>query len=248
MILDWVQIDSVSRDIYYVYVVHIAIVHGTREVRGLTTIDPKLRARKTYRHGDLHRALIEAGVELAREGGPTAVVLREATRRAGVSPNAAYRHFTDRQALLDAVCEACQSRVALAIEAEQAGLTDAADDLTTARRRLRAVGVGYLRFALEEPGLFQTAFSASPDMEGAASAARAGNSGLTPFQLLSAALDGLAAAGGLPPERRPGAEFLAWSAVHGLAVLLIDGPLRAIDSDLRQNLTRRVIDMVEQGL
>jgi AcrR family transcriptional regulator len=218
----------------------------------MTTESDKLQVRNTYRHGDLRRALIDAGIELAHEGGPTAVVLREATRRAGVSPNAAYRHFTDRQALLGAVCEACQSRVAVAIEAEQAAsmaaLTDAADPLTTARQRLRAVGVGYLRFALAEPGLFQTAFSASPDMEGAASAARAGNSGLTPFQLLSAALDGLAAAGGLPPERRPGAEFLAWSAVHGLAVLLIDGPLRSIDADLRQNLIRRVIDMVEHGL
>jgi AcrR family transcriptional regulator len=224
-------------------------------------IDPKLQARKTYRHGDLRRALIEAGVELAREGGPTAVVLREATRRAGVSPNAAYRHFADRQDLLAAVCSACQAQVALAIEAEQAaqhpawhpqsavpGATDGASRLADARSRLRAVGVGYLRFALTEPGLFQTAFSASPDMEGAGSAARAGNSGLTPCQLLSAALDGLAAAGGLPPDRRPRAEFLAWSAVHGLAVLLIDGPLRSIDAELRGDLIRRVIDMVEHGL
>ena len=44
-------------------------------------------ARSTYRHGDLRRALLEAGVELARSGGLDAVVLREATRRAGVVPN-----------------------------------------------------------------------------------------------------------------------------------------------------------------
>ncbi|MES2609602.1 MAG: helix-turn-helix domain-containing protein, partial [Pseudomonadota bacterium] len=49
--------------------------------------------RSTYRHGDLRRALLDAGIELARQGGPDAVVLREATRRAGVAPNAAYRHF-----------------------------------------------------------------------------------------------------------------------------------------------------------
>ncbi len=55
--------------------------------------------RDTYRHGDLSRALVEAGVELARAGGPAAVALRAATRRAGVSPNAAYRHFADRRAL-----------------------------------------------------------------------------------------------------------------------------------------------------
>ncbi|TFI49649.1 TetR/AcrR family transcriptional regulator, partial [Diaphorobacter sp. DS2] len=60
-------------------------------------------ARATYRHGDLKRALLDAGVALAREGGPAAVVLREATRRAGVVPNAAYRHFQNHQALLEAV-------------------------------------------------------------------------------------------------------------------------------------------------
>ena len=60
-------------------------------------------ARTTYRHGDLRRALLEAAVELARTGGPDAVVLREATRRAGVVPNAAYRHFSGREDLLEAV-------------------------------------------------------------------------------------------------------------------------------------------------
>lgn len=51
------------------------------------------KPRNIYRHGDLRRALIDAGIELVREGGPDAIVLREATRRAGMVPNAAYRHF-----------------------------------------------------------------------------------------------------------------------------------------------------------
>jgi AcrR family transcriptional regulator len=203
--------------------------------------------RETYRHGDLHRALIEAGVELAQGGGPAAVTLREATRRVGVAPNAAYRHFDDRQALLDAVCSACQAQVAAAIEEEQSRVADA-EPLEHARQMLRAVGVGYLRFAVSEPGLFRTAFSASSDLEGANLAARRGPGGLTPFQLLTNAMDDLATAGGFPTERRPGAEFLAWSAVHGLAMLLIDGPLRALDDASAQRLVQRVIDMVEQGL
>ena len=82
--------------------------------------DPSPPKRTTYRHGDLHHALIAAGTELARVGGPDAVVLREATRRVGVAPNAAYRHFADRQALLDAVCSAAQSLLAVAIENELA--------------------------------------------------------------------------------------------------------------------------------
>ena len=204
-------------------------------------------ARTSYRHGDLRRALIEAGVDLAGEGGPSAVVLREATRRAGVTPSAAYRHFADRQALLDAVCSSCQALVASAIEADQARIhcPDAAE---AARLRFRAVGTGYLRFALEEPGRFQTAFSASSDLESATSSARAGEGGLTPFQLLTVALDDLVTEGLLPAQRRPAAEFLAWSAVHGLAELFIDGPLRALPDPVKQTLITRVIDMVEQGL
>jgi len=54
---------------------------------------------------------------------------------------------------------------------------------------LRAVGTGYVTFALDEPGLFRTAFAVSSDLERAASPERAGPSGLTPFQLVNAALD-----------------------------------------------------------
>ena len=204
--------------------------------------------RDTYRHGDLRRALVEAGTEMAREGGPGAVVLREATRRAGVAPSAAYRHFEDRRALLDAVCSAAQASLAVTIEAELAGLSLHGEPVGLARARLRAVGTGYLRFAREEPGLFRTAFSASENLRSAASPARAGEGGLTPFQLLEAALDGLVEAGVLPRKRRPGAEFLAWSAVHGLAMLLIDGPLRGLEGTAAHDVGQRVIDMVERGL
>jgi AcrR family transcriptional regulator len=204
--------------------------------------------RSTYRHGDLHHALLEAGTELARAGGPDAVVLREATRRVGVAPNAAYRHFADRQALLEAVRSAAQSELAVAIEAELAKLPDQDDPASAARARLRAVSTGYLRFAQAEPGLFRTAFSVPVDRRDAASPARGGNGGMRPFQLLATALDGLVDAGVLARERRPGAELLAWSAVHGLAVLLIDGPLRSLDHTRTHTIEQRLLDMVERGL
>ena len=214
----------------------------------MTSAEAGSHRRETYRHGDLRRALVEAGREMAREGGPQAVVLREATRRVGVAPSAAYRHFADRRALLDAVCSAAQAALAVAIEKELAELVDEGKPADLARARLRGVGTGYLRFAQEEPGLFQTAFSASDNLRSAASPARAGEGGLTPFQLLGAALDDLVEADVLPGGRRPGAEFLAWSAVHGLAMLLIDGPLRGLDHAGAQDVGQRLIDMVERGL
>ena len=71
---------------------------------------------------------------------------------------------------------------------------------------------------------------------------------MTPFQLLAATLDDLVEAELLPLERRPGAEFVAWSAVHGLAMLLIEGPLRSLDHAQTPGIARRLLDMVEQGL
>ena len=210
--------------------------------------EPQPAQRDTYRHGDLRQALLTVGVELARAGGPEAVVLREATRRTGVAPNAAYRHFADRQALLDAVCAAAQTALALAIEAEIAAIPGGGSPAERARARLRAVGTGYIRFAQDEPGLFRTAFAVPAVLESPAFPPGTGATGLTAFQLLAAALDALVAAGALPRERRPGAEFLAWSAVHGLAMLAIDGPLRGLDRAQTAAIGQRLIDMVERGL
>jgi AcrR family transcriptional regulator len=210
---------------------------------------PPLLARKTFRHGDLRRALLEAGIKLAREGGPQAVVLREATRSAGVAPNAAYRHFSSHNDLLQAVRAAALSSLALAIEAEIAKVQRRkASPPELARATLRAVGAAYLRFALTESGLFRTAFLTPDTVEGDLDAAKTGKSGLNPFQLLGSALDMLVATGVLPQERRPGAEYLAWSAVHGLAFLIIDGPLNgASEKDIRA-LSERLLQMVENGL
>jgi len=65
---------------------------------------------------------------------------------------------------------------------------------------------------------------------------------------LSAALDRLVAVGGMPPSRRDGAEYLAWSAVHGLAMLSIGGPLRHAPLAERKALDRRLVELVELGL
>jgi AcrR family transcriptional regulator len=219
----------------------------------MTTAAASEPLRSTYRHGDLRRALIDAGIALARGGGPDAVVLREATRRAGVVPNAAYRHFAGREALLQAVRAAALSALAVAMESEL-GRVRPAHPRTAGRRAesaragLRAVGTAYLRFAQAEPGLFRTAFAVPGAAADQADPGKAGRSGLDPFQLLGAALDRMVEAGALPPARRPGAEYLAWSAVHGLAMLVIDGPLRRLSRRQVRAIGERVIAMVEKGL
>lgn len=204
--------------------------------------------RAGYRHGDLRRALLEAGLALARSSGPEAVVLREATRQAGVVPNAAYRHFASRGALLQAVRSAALARLAEAMEHELARMPVDRAPAHVARASLRAIGTAYLRFARQETGLFRTAFTVPGSRPGVADPEQAGASGLGPFQLLGAALDRMVKAGVLPEERRAGAEYLAWSAVHGFAMLLIEGPLRDLPEMEQQVLGERVVTMVERGL
>jgi len=206
-------------------------------------------ARDTYRHGDLRRALLDAGIELARSGGPEAVVLREATRRAGVAPNAAYRHFASRQDLLEAVRFAALAAMAQAMEKEVAAVRRARNSAAYARDCLAAVGAAYLRFAQEERGLFRAGFAPAEPVELVRpNPEKAGPGGRNPFELLGAVLDRMVEAGVLPASRRPGAEYLAWSAVHGLALLVIDGPLALMPPKELQAMSRRLLDMVEKGL
>ena len=206
-----------------------------------------LEKRKTFRHGDLRNALLAAGIEMARIGGPNTVILRKATRQAGVSPNAAYRHFANQAELLDAVRSACFSQLAAAIEDEMQKCRPGRDPQAFARKSLRAVGMGYLGFAMREPGMFRTAFSVPPAVY-EQNPANTASMGLNPFQLLSLALDRMHETGLLSRKNRKDAEYLAWSTVHGLALLVLEGPLHQMPQAMVLALGERLVVMVERGL
>jgi AcrR family transcriptional regulator len=202
--------------------------------------------RTRYHHGDLANALTVAATQLARDGGPEAVVLREAARKVGVSATAAYRHFAGYGDLIHAVKEGAQERLAESMRAELATSEPRADEADEALRRIRALGLGYLRFALTEPGLFRTAFCrADKDY---LDRGLTGMAAAPAFQMLGETLDALVTAGLLPPERRPFADMHAWSAVHGLAMLLLDGPLNQLSDGDREQAIARVLDGIIYGL
>jgi AcrR family transcriptional regulator len=190
-----------------------------------------------YHHGDLRAALIDAGLQLTRSGGPDALTIREATRRVGVSPNAAYRHFADREALLSAVATAIQHLMAATM---QSPVRRRGSAERLAVDRLRAVGVGYIKFALDEPGWFAVAFfgAVQPDETAAA----------LPYLALVEALDGMVATGALSAKRRDGAEWPCWSAVHGFAELALHGPLRGVSRREIESLAQRTVDDIIAGL
>ncbi|WMX44126.1 TetR/AcrR family transcriptional regulator [Streptomyces roseicoloratus] len=203
---------------------------------------------KTYHHGDLRNALIGAAVDLACEGGPERVVLREAARRVGVSPTAAYRHFEGRCELLAAVRDHARRALADSMERAAARVPGADDPALAAEARLAAVCRGYVAFAVEQPGLYRSAFGAPRTAPGDGDhGAEGGTAEVRAFTLLTDALGAVAATARPPRASRPAADAAAWSAVHGLSLLLLEGPLRRLPAQRRDDVVDSTLAMVVSG-
>jgi AcrR family transcriptional regulator len=192
--------------------------------------------------------LVHAGVELARAGGPDAVTLREATRTVGVAPNAAYRHFADRDALLNAVGDEAMRLLVERMDHELGLVAARSGSKDAAVARLGAVGTAYLGFAAAEPGLFDTVFAAPGHIRFGDGHPDSAAPGRTPLLVLSGVLDELVTAGALPAERRPNAEFTVWSCVHGMAMLRNHGPLRDVPPAVTTALAGALFAFIRRGL
>ena len=191
---------------------------------------------RSYHHGNLRAALVEAAADLARAQGPDGVVLREVARRTGVSHNAAYRHFADREELLAAVAQVGMDRLEQAM-LDRMAMVRTRDRKRRAVRRLRETGRAYVHFALAEPGLFSVAFSTPFEQHDGG-----------PYALLNQVLDELVEVGAMPSERRPGADVMCWAGVHGFSMLLLSGPLRDVPEQEREPMLDRCLDLVELAL
>jgi AcrR family transcriptional regulator len=203
--------------------------------------------RRPRTRGTVRDGLVAAGLALARKGGPDAVVLREATRTVGVVPNAAYRHFADRDELLAAVCVAAMNELGARMAAGVARVRGKHGDPAAARRRLRAIGTAYLEFARDEPGLFATAY-ALPQQHDYGAPDGATEQDRSPLGQLRTALDELVEAGVLDQRRRDDIEYPVWSAVHGTAVLAGQGPLRDLPDATRRHLEHLTLTFIGDSL
>jgi AcrR family transcriptional regulator len=103
--------------------------------------------RRRYCDSRLPNALCEAARALLEEAGPDVVGLREAARRAGISPTAAYRYFTNKDDLLASVAAEGFRELAAAMET---GATESDP--------LGGIGLAYFDFALQKSGLFRLMF------------------------------------------------------------------------------------------
>jgi AcrR family transcriptional regulator len=185
----------------------------------MSTSEPSDR----YHHGDLRRALVEAALELLLEGGTEALGMRELARRVGVSAAAPYRHFRDKQALIQAVAAA---GFALFLEAIEGAKASVATD-----EQFGAMAEAYVQFALRYPRLYKLMFSSELGKFEDKDLRRAAD----------AAYESLAVAAAKQDPEAPGeAAISAWAFVHGLSMLLLDEQLLGVSAANAETLVRKL--------
>lgn len=183
---------------------------------------PRTRKRRTYHHGDLPAALLDAADKLVAEKGPAGFSLREAARVVGVDPAACYRHFRDREAILQALARRGFTRFAATLAAVVA----------TSRKRpagiLAELGRAYVKFALDHPSAFRAMFG--PNGFDARDPRLRGDypDGIGAFERVQRAIAAWSEAEALALDIEQAA-LVMWSGVHGVACLLIDGALQLDD-------------------
>jgi AcrR family transcriptional regulator len=164
---------------------------------------------KPYHHGNLREALLQAAIQLIAEVGPAGFTLREVARRAGVSHNAPYRHFPDRESLLAAVA-------AQGFRVLNEAMLDAARHQRTSVGRLKRAGLAYVEFALRRPEHFSVMFDAAVSQRKTPDSAEASEQA---FKTLTSLVKGCQDEGVLPSGDLRQFALLAWSMVHGVAKL-----------------------------
>jgi AcrR family transcriptional regulator len=196
------------------------------------------REKKHYHHGHLAESLLDAVDEIASRFGLEAVTLRGCAKLVGVSPAAAFRHYTDKRALLTEFATRALNQLADALEAAKTIANEKGDD------EFLAVGEAYIEFALNKPAFFramwreETIYSQDEGYVGAT-------------ERLASYMKGgfVKTIADDDPNNFSAQELLAWSSVHGLANLFVDGPVGKGKNHVeRLNLARDVINQLMPAL
>lgn len=207
---------------------------------------PATKKSETYHHGNLRQALLEAARELASEVGVDGFTLREVARRAGVSHAAPYHHFSDKATLVQALAtEAFEQLTKAMLEAK----VQQQEPLLS----LKATGLGYVKFALAFPTEFRFMFrrdlgiSNQPDASKSEQLKRVSSAA---YQVLLDAILECQQAGLLAANDSQVMAMSAWSIVHGLASILLDGPVgtQEIKHEMFDSLADAVLNTLMQGL
>ena len=192
--------------------------------------------KQAYHHKDLRNALIDEAVAMLAEQGTGAITLRELARRLGVTHTAPYAHFPDKTALLREVADVGFTRLAdMHLEHRE--------EYPSAVEALQAMGLGYIKFARENPHLYRLMFAEpsiadDPECEMTPAGERA----------FSTLLDAIAAAA---PSVGPDVRDLAvafWSLAHGVSMLEIDRRISGKTMKSAEDVMKLATSLLVKGL
>jgi len=207
----------------------------------------RAKSKAAYHHGDLRKALVEAGIEIVENDGVQALSLRGVARRAGVSQTAPYHHFADKEALLAAIAETGFRDLADAMDADVTARRPAPAALPAAHR-VQALGFGYVHFAVGHPGRFRLMFGPMIDCkENYPSLLQAS---MRSYDMIQTAVAARLTEIGTPYPNLEASTMTAWALVHGLATLLIDGRFETgqMDKDAVDGLITHATRALQYGL
>ncbi len=186
--------------------------------------------KKPYHHGNLAESLLAAVDELATKFGLEAVTLRACAKIVGVSPSSAFRHYADKRALLTAFATQALHQLSDSIDSAKNWAIE------NNQNEFGAVGLAYIEFALDKPAFFramwreETTYTSDEDY-------------IVATNRLSSHLQG--GFGETIADDDPNClspeELLAWSAVHGLANLFVDGPVEKGESKQKKLMTAKAM-------
>lgn len=199
------------------------------------------RRNATYYRGDLRQELLAAALQVIRTEGPSAVTLRALARQLGVSHAAPANHFTDKTALFTAIATEGFALLEEAMTAAVAALPADAG----AVQRLRAAGIGYMRFAVTHRAHFEVMWRNDLLDERDPHLIAAGEATLAQ---LNAGVQAAQAEGWAPGADPRTVAYLAWSTIHGLAVLWLGGPLPEQDERSFDQVADAVADLLTSAL
>jgi len=172
------------------------------------------KIKKPYHHGNLAESLLNAADEIATKFGLEAVSLRACAKLVGVSPSSAFRHFSDKRALMTAFATQALHQLSdlMEVAEQQARINNDNPFL--------AVGLAYIEFSLDKPAFFRAMWREETIYSNDDNYVEATN-------LLSSHLQGGFAntIHDNDPASFSPQELLAWSSVHGLANLFVEGPV-----------------------
>lgn len=209
---------GLAKAAFYVYTINMG------QNANSVNIEEMPENRASYHHGDLRAALIAAGLAtLDSQHSADMLSLRALARDAGVSATAVYRHFPDKAALLNALSLAGLDAMAAAQQAAALGAGTG-----SARARFCASGAAYVRFAVAHPALFRLMWRQDVACDPLSRPIAENHPAMAG---LRRGIDALLPDAATPAERRAAA-LAAWSLVHGIAMLALDGQINLVDSEI----------------